>query len=420
MPWYLYLALRQLFATRQRLFFTAISVLSVALGVTVLLVVLSVMGGFEVKIGEMTQDISGDIQVRSEQIVADPAALRKVVEQVPGVVASTPYAAGFVMVMRDKYPAPAAIEGVDVDSVERVVPLGKYIRIGSLNDLDDDSVILSSQLAVSLNATLGTKVQIYSPNMFQQLMDSSVASLPKELTVVGIFEIGHQQLDKATVIVTLREMQDLYALGNGVHGINLKIAPQLDPDREAGQVNQAIAAAQRTGVLPRSPSIFGRSWKTQNQDFLWAVQLEKNMMTFILLIVVLVAAFLTMSLLLVLVFKKTREIGLLGALGATRPQVALCFCLQGVAIGILGTGVGLAAGFTLLHYRNAAIHALTFFTGSQEALESVYQFAQIPAHTAGGDLVTIIISAIVLSTLAGAVPALIAARLNPVEALRNE
>ena len=123
MPWYLYLALQQLFATRQRLFFTAISVLSVALGVTVLLVVLSVMGGFEVKIGEMTQDISGDIQVRSEQIVADPAALRKVVEQVPGVVASTPYAAGFVMVMRDKFPAPAAIVSAACSGAESSWPM---------------------------------------------------------------------------------------------------------------------------------------------------------------------------------------------------------------------------------------------------------------------------------------------------------
>jgi lipoprotein-releasing system permease protein len=419
-PWYLYLALRQLFATRQRLFFTAISVLSVALGVMVLLVVLGVMGGFEVKIGEMTQDTQGDIQVRSEQIIADPGALQRVVAKVPGVVASTPFAAGFVMVMRDNFPAPAAIEGVDLDSVEQVVPLAKYIPAGSLSDLDDDSVILSSQLAVSLGATIGAKVQLFSPNMFQQMMNSSVATLPQELTVVGIFQIGHQQLDKATVIVTLREMQDLYALGAGVHGVNLKIAPQLDPDREAGQVNQAIAAAQKSGVLPRTPSMFGRSWKTQNQDFLWAVQLEKNMMTFILLIVVLVAAFLTMSLLLVLVFKKTREIGLLGALGATRAQVALCFCLQGVAIGILGTGVGLGAGFTLLRYRNEAIRALTFFTGSQDALESVYQFSQIPAHTSGSDLLTIVIAAIILSTLAGAVPALIAARLNPVEALRNE
>ena len=420
MPWYLYLALQQLFATRQRLFFTAISVLSVALGVTVLLVVLGVMGGFETKIGEMTQDTQGDIQIRSEQTITNPAALRTVVEKVPGVVASTPFAAGFVMVMRDNFPAPAAIEGVDVDTVEKVVPLSKYIRIGSLNDLDDDSVILSYQLADTLRATIGTKVQLFSPLMFQQAMGESVAALPRELTVVGIFQIGHQQLDKATVIVTLREMQDLYGLGTEVHGVNLKIAPKLDPDREAGAVNHAIAAAQQAGTLQRGAAVFGRSWKTQNQDFLWAVQLEKNMMTFILLIVVLVAAFLTMSLLLVLVFKKTREIGLLGALGATRGQVALCFCLQGVAIGIIGTVVGLTSGFTLLRYRDAVIHALTFFTGSQEALESVYQFSQIPAHVTGGDLVTIVISAIILSTLAGAIPALIAARLNPVEALRNE
>jgi len=150
------------------------------------------------------------------------------------------------------------------------------------------------------------------------------------------------------------------------------------------------------------------------------LQLEKNLMLFIMLVVVLVAAFLTMSLLLVLVLKKTREIGLLGALGAGRREIALCFCLQGVAVGVAGTAFGLVLGFTALHFRNDAVELITRFTGSREILARFYQFSQLPAHTEPRDLIVIVISALVLSTLAGVIPAVMAARLKPVEALRSE
>src|SRR5581483_6657469 len=153
---------------------------------------------------------------------------------------------------------------------------------------------------------------------------------------------------------------------------------------------------------------------------LWVLQLEKNLMTAILLFVVLVAAFLTMSLLLVLVLRKTREIGLLGALGAGRRAIAVCFCLQGVAIGVVGTIVGLGLGFTFLRFRNDLVDLVTRFTGSREVLARFYQFSSMPSHTEPHDLVIIVIAALVLSTIAGFVPALIAARLKPVEALRSE
>src|SRR5208337_4272726 len=128
----------------------------------------------------------------------------------------------------------------------------------------------------------------------------------------------------------------------------------------------------------------------------------------------------TMSLLLVLVLKKTREIGLLGALGAGRRAIALCFCLQGVCIGIVGTAGGLVLGFTFLHFRNDVVRLVTRFTGSQAILERFYQFSDLPAHTSGRDLVIVIASAIVLSTLAGIIPAAIAGGMKPAEALRNE
>jgi lipoprotein-releasing system permease protein len=411
MPWYLYLALKQLFPSGRRLsFFTAISVLSVALGVALLIVVLSVMGGFGFEIRHMIVDTQGDVQVRARGLIDHPAEVLTQIEKVPGVVAATPFAEGVVMIECGAKPAFPGIQGVDLNRVDKVVPLQKYIRVGSLGDLDDDSVILSSQLARSIGAQIGGKIEVYTPLLLEKLKNDEVI-LPRELKVVGIFEIGHQQLDSSVVIVTLRLMQELYGLGGAVHGINVRIAPGLDAD---------VMAARITAAFPPEASLRALSWFEINQDFLWVLQLEKNLMLFIMLFVVLVAAFLTMSLLLVLVLKKTREIGLLGALGASRREIALCFCLQGMAVGVAGTALGLVLGFTLLHFRNNAVELITRFTGSQEILARFYQFSQLPAHTEARDLIVIVIAALVLSTLAGVIPAVMAARLKPVEALRSE
>lgn len=420
MPWYLYLALKQLFPTGRRFpFFTAISVLSVALGVGLLIVVLSVMGGFSYELHRKMMDVTGDVQVRAGDFIRDPAALQAVIAKVPGVLATTPFAEGYVMLDFERRPAFPTIQGVDVNRVRRVIPIDRYVIAGSFDALDDDSIILSSQLAVSLGARIGSRIEVYTPLMIEKFKNDEF-QLPTELTVSGVFEVGHQQLDSSTVIVTLRRMQDLYGLGQSVHGINVRIAPDADADAETARINQALELAQADGRLQPAAGLQARSWREINQDFLWVLQLEKNMMLFILLFVVLVAAFLTMSLLLVLVLKKTREIGLLSALGASRRLIALCFCLQGVGIGVVGTLAGLALGFVFGHFRNDLVRLLTSFTGSQQLMERFYQFSQLPWHTDPRDLAVVVLSALALSTLAGIIPAILAARMNPVEALRHE
>jgi lipoprotein-releasing system permease protein len=419
MPWFLYLALKQLFSSGQRLFFTLVSVVSVALGVALLIIVLSVMGGFGYEIREKIVDTQGDVQVRASGLIGDATALQSVIQKVPGVVATTAFAEGIVMIENESRPSFPTIEGYDIDSVGRVIPLSRYIVAGSLDNLDDDSIILSSQLARSIGAGPGSEVEVYTPLALEKAKNDDEILLPSTLRVAGIFEIGHQQLDSSIVIVTLRKMQDLYGLGHAVHGVNVKIEQGLDADLETERINEALRTAEGK-TLPRLSGLRARSWAEIFQDFLWVLQLEKNCMTVILLFVVIVAAFLTMSLLLVLVLKKTREIGLLGALGAGRRAIALCFCLQGVCIGIIGTAAGLALGFICLHFRNDFVHLVTRFTGSQAVLERFYQFPELPSHTDGRDLVIIVIAAILFSTLAGIIPAVIAGRMKPAEALRNE
>ena len=408
MPWYLYLALKQLFPTGRRFpFFTAISVLSVALGVALLVVVLGVMGGFGYQIRRMIVDTEGEIQIKARGLVADSRSVVKRVEAVPGVAGASPYAAGILMVQYQNKPAFPQMRGLDMASVERVVPLGKFVTAGSLDALDDDSVILSEGLAESLGVPIGGTLEIYTPLMLAR-KDLEVI-LPHSVRVVGVLRIGHQQLDSSTVYCTLRLAQDLYGLARDVHGLNVRLKPGANEDEVAARIN---------AVLP--PNIRAFSWMDSFADFLWILQLEKNMMMFVLLFVVLVAAFLTMSLLLVLVLKKTREIGLLGALGASRRQIALCFCLQGVGVGVVGTAAGLALGFTVLHFRNDLVHAITRLTGGQELLARFYQFSELPENTEPRDLLVIVVAALVLSTLAGIIPAVMAGRLKPVEALRSE
>lgn len=313
-----------------------------------------------------------------------------------------------MLLQHENKPAFPAIQGVDVTRVEGVIPLRKYVKPGSLDDLDDDRVILSSQLAMTIGARLGSKVSIYSPLLLEKLKADEIL-MPRELEVCGIFEIGHQQLDSSVVIVTLRTMQELYGLGRAVHGVNVKLTEGADPDRVARAINQALPV---DGVA--------RSWMDSNQEFLFVLQLEKNMIFFLLLFIIVVAAFSVASSLLIAVVRKTREIGLLGALGATPKQVAACFCFQGIIIGVSGTALGLAMGFTVVHFRNDLVAGFTRLTGSKEALERFYQFSQLPAYLSGGDLALIVSSALIVSTLAGLLPAWRAAKLKPVEALRSE
>jgi lipoprotein-releasing system permease protein len=408
-PWYLHLALRQLFPTGRRFpFFTVISTLGVTLGVALLIIVMGVMGGFAYEIKHKIVDTEGDVQVKARGWIADAPAVVKKVESVPGVAAATPYASDHVLIMfggKSIYPE---LRGVDVGSVLRVTPLNKYMLVGTIDDLDDDSIILSTQLAASLGASVGDTVDVYSPLTLWKMGQDEVF-LPRQAKVVGILEIGHQQLDSSTVYATLRLAQDLYGLGSTVHGIDVRLDPGVNEDDGAARIN---------AVLPQDVRAF--SWEDSFSDFLWVLNLERNMIFFLLLFIVIVAAFSVMSSLLISVVRKTREIGLLGALGGRPIHVAACFCAQGLFIGVLGTVAGLALGFTALAFRNNMVLWITRVTQRQEVMRRFYQFSELPSHITGGTVALIAVMTIMISTLAGLLPALKAARLKPVEALRSE
>jgi lipoprotein-releasing system permease protein len=409
MPWYFYLALKQLFPSGRRFpFFTFMSVVGVALGVTVLVVVQSVMSGFGFEIRRMIVESEGEIQIKAQTSIANYRDAVKRIEQVEGVAGATPYVGGTLMVMYRDKPMFPLMRGLDVESVGRVTKLEHFMRLGSLDDLDDDSVILSAGVAQSLGAYPGSSVDVYSPLILERMGQDEYV-LPRRLKVVGILEFNHQQLDSSTVYCSLRLAQDLYGLGTQVHGINVRIKPGFHEDDVVEKIN---------AVLP--PDIRAYSWIDTFSDFLWVLNLEKGMMFFLLLIIVIVAAFSVMSSLLISVVRKTREIGLLGALGGRSRHVALCFCSQGFFIGVCGTILGLAGGAGLLAVRNDLVHWIARTLQREEELRRFYQFSDLPAHTTTGDIVQIVVFTIVISTLAGLLPAWRASKLKPAEALRSE
>lgn len=409
MPWYFYLALRQLFPTGRKFpFFTAISVMGVSLGVAVLVIVTSVMGGFGYELRRMIVQTEGEVQIKARGSVEGAADIMRRVREVPGVVGATPFVKARVMVLAGGATAFPTFNGIDLATVEQVTELQRFVNPGRLDDLDDDSVILSRVVAREIGAQIGDSIEIYSP-LFIELLKRDEIFLPRAFRVVGLFEIGHQHLDSTTIYGTLRAAQEIYGLRKTVHGINLRLKPGVAEEEAVERLNR---------ILPPNTAAF--SWMQNWESFLWVLNLEKTINFFLLLFIVIIAAFSVMSSLLISVVRKTREIGLLGALGARPRQVALCFCAQAFVIGLTGTLIGVILGFGVLAIRNDLVHGISGALNRRETLKEFYQFTDLPAHPLPSDIIMIVIAAIAISTLAGLLPAWRAAKLKPVEALRSE
>ncbi|HWA26198.1 MAG TPA: ABC transporter permease [Lacunisphaera sp.] len=409
MPWPVYLAFKQLFPTGRGVsFFAVLSVIGVMLGVALLIVTRSIMGGFGHQVERMIIDTQGEVQIRGRGTLRVTESLEKSIASVPEVAAFAPYAHGVIMLEFDHRPAFPAVQGFDIERMKQVIPLERYITQGSLDDLDDDSVILSAQLAYGLGVRIGDKVSVYSPLMLERLKKNEML-LPRDVRVAGIFLIGHQQLDSSTVICSLRLMQDLYGMDQLVHGYNVRLKPGANPAAAADALNRVL-----------QPEAGALTWFEANADFQAVLAFERNMITFLLGFIILVAAFAIAIALLMSVVRKTREIGLISAMGGRKRDVAASFCLQGFLIGIVGAALGLGAGLAAIAGRNEAVGFLTKITMDRATFERFYQFSNLPANTRPVEVVIILISAVFISTLAGLLPAWRAARLKPVEALRSE
>lgn len=409
MPWYLYIAIRHLFPKGKRMpFFTIMSVTGVALGTMLLVIVISVFNGFGHELRRIISETSGDLKVMNGRIFEDYESRIETLEQSPLVEGAAPSAFGMVMLQSRNRPLFPAVQGIDLEQEQKVVPIDEYIYHGSLDDLDDDSILVSSGIANTLGLRVGDEVDVYTPLMLEKLKQDEIL-LPRLMRVAGLFETGFNKIDENLIITTLRTMQDLYGMGDGVHAIKVKLKKGVDEERAAAQLQELFEPPFRVST-----------WLESNADFLAIIQFEKRMMFFLLLFIIIVGSFSIATSLLTSVVRKTREIGLFAAMGATSRQIAACFCLQGFAVGLVGTACGFILGFSILSMRESITNALFWIIGSREQSMEFYFFSRLPVHIEALDLTLIAVFAVAIATLAGLIPAIKAGRLKPVEALRSE
>jgi lipoprotein-releasing system permease protein len=317
------------------------------------------------------------------------------------------------------------IRGVEPEEEEKVIPLRKHIKEGEL-DLSGDNVVLGVELARKLEIRVGDRLTVYSPGNLTQVMDglkkleSSTPEeekaaidqlrdvvLPKELLVTGIFETGHYQHDSEFLLVPLHVGQELYGLEDALHGITVRTQ---DP-------YGAEAVKQSIGRFLRPPE-YAQTWIDMNSQYFEAIRLERTVMFFLLVFIIVVAAFGIMSTLITVTVQKRREIGIMKALGARIGQIIWVFLGQGIVVGVFGTLIGLGLGMTLIRYRNEFSQWLANTLGIEVFPRQIYQFSEIPAEVIPGDVATICIIAFVICSIAALIPAYFAARLDPVKALR--
>ena len=428
LPFSFFLALRYLKPKRTFIsIITLISVLGVTLGVTVLILVISVMTGFDRELRQKVIDFDAHILVTTEDILKDWRALKQKIDSVPGVVATAPYVQGPVIVEYQNRRLAPLIRGVDPAQEENVVPLRKFVKFGKL-DLDGDNVVLGIELARKLQISVGGKLTVYSPGNLGQILDGikklegakgdqekeainelREVILPKELTVTGVFETGHYIHDSEFLLVPLYVGQELYGLGDGLHGITVKTNDPYGAERVKEAIEQFI-----------EPPVYAETWIDMNKQYFEAVRLERTVMFFLLFFIVVVAAFGIMSTLITVTVQKRREIGIVKALGANISQIIWVFLGQGTVVGLFGTLTGLGLGMTLIRYRNEFSPWLANTLHIEIFPREVYQFSEIPAQVVPHDVTIICISAFLICSIAALIPAYFAARLDPVKALRYE
>jgi lipoprotein-releasing system permease protein len=406
---------------------TLISVLGVMLGVTVLILVISVMTGFDRELRQKVIDFDAHILVSSEDVLRDWRALKAKIDNTPGVIATAPYIQGPVIVEFQSRRLAPLIRGIDPAQEEKVIPLQKFIKYGKL-DLEGESTVLGIELARKLGASVGDKITVYSPGNVGQMLDTIKklenakgedekkavdelrdVILPKELNVTGIFETGHYLHDSEFLLVPVYVGQELYGLSDALHGITVRTDNPYGAERVKQEIQKFL-----------EPPQYAQTWIEMNRQYFEAVRLERTVMFFLLFFIVVVAAFGIMSTLITVTVQKRREIGIMKALGANIAQIIWVFLGQGTIVGLFGTLTGLGLGMTLIRYRNEFSHWLASTLHIEIFPREVYQFSSIPAEVIPRDVAIICISAFFICSIAALIPAYFAARLEPVKALRYE
>ncbi|MDB6121321.1 MAG: hypothetical protein JWQ71_314 [Pedosphaera sp.] len=424
LPFELLLAFRYLRPKRTFVsIITLISVLGVTLGVAVLIIVISVMSGFDSQLREKVLGFNAHLKVyqmnpktHKETLLQDYAKVASLVKANQNVKSVSPFVQGQVMVKtepKEGEPLIGApyIRGIDPES-ERNSSLFATNLLGSF-DLNGHGLLVGADFAHNMDLRLGDRVAIYSPHTLQKMekarqQGKDEAILPVDYEIRGIFDTGYYEYNALIAITSLENAQDLYELNDAIHGLMVMIK---DP-YEAGKVRAELAMAL-------GPDFRISTWSEESSAMM-AVMVEKNVMLYILFFIVIVAAFGITCTLITFVVLKTREIGILKALGASSRQVMWIFLSQSMTVSIFGVLIGLGLGMLALHYRNQFLYTMRRFTGLELFPANIYGFTELPSLIVPGDIAIICGGSFLICLAAAAFPVWNASRLKPVEALRHE
>jgi lipoprotein-releasing system permease protein len=391
-------------------FISLISMAGIALGVAALIVVLSVMNGFQTEIRTRILGIASHVQIADARGgLADWQDVARAAGNNPHVQAAAPYVNGQGMLSFGRAARGVQVRGVLPAEEARVTDIGRHMSAGRLEDLQPGGfgIILGADLARGLGARNGDKVALIIPQ--GNVTPAGVLPRLKQFTVVGIFNVGYNEADAALALVNLIDAQRLYQIGDAVSGVRLKLDDLFEAQTVAREVTKDLGA-----------DLYAYDWTRSNSNLFRAIQIEKRMMFIILVLIITVASFNVVSTLVMLVTDKQADIAILRTLGAAPRSVMQIFMVQGAVIGVIGTVLGVAGGVALALNIDTVVPALEAVLGFKFLAKDVYMIPELPSQVEAADVTVITVVSLVLSFLATLYPSWRASRVNPAEALRYE
>jgi lipoprotein-releasing system permease protein len=413
LPYELLIGLRYTRAKRRNHFISFISMISmlgIALGVAALIVVLSVMNGFQTELRGRILAVVSHVQISGAS--GEMSDWQRVAEQSatqPGVVAAAPYVQEQAMLSFGQSVRGTIVRGILPDYEDKVVDFRSHMKDGKLDSLAPDTfnIVLGSELARSLGVFVGDKVTVIAPQGV--VTPAGVVPRLKTFTVSGVFEVGMFEYDSGLALIHMQDAQRLYRMEDRVSGVRLK----LDDLFKAPTIVRQLANRLDTAA-------YISDWTRSHANFFRAVAIEKNMMFIILSLIVAVAAFNIVSTLVMAVTDKQADIAILRTLGASPGSIMSVFMVQGALIGFIGLALGVAGGVALALNVDVVVPFIERLLGTELMSKEVYYISSLPSELQWNDVLTITGVSFVLSLVATIYPSWRASRVNPAEALRYE